>query len=246
LGFLLWGIGEGLGGHVFGDELGGEAADGVGVEDDGLGIVLGLVAAAAGLAGDDKDAFAGSRPVGGAFAGDLAVGYKTLRMADLAGGGFADDKMRIVGVGVLSNIGVEQRRLCLVAGLAFVEGDQHRDARVQGFGENDVVEFLVVIAVHIEIEGDGDAGEHVFQDIVDVVAADVEEMEHGAGAAVVGFLFGVLGELVDLEGGEALAGAEGVAGGLRGRGGLGVRGELRLGGGLRGGGCAGLGFGGGL
>lgn len=46
-GFSGLSIGEGLGGHVFGDQLGGETADGVGVEDNGLGIVLGFVAGAA-------------------------------------------------------------------------------------------------------------------------------------------------------------------------------------------------------
>lgn len=61
---------------MLGNEFGGEAADGVGVHDHGLGVLLGLVAGAAALAGDDKDAFAAGGPVGGAFASNFAGGDK--------------------------------------------------------------------------------------------------------------------------------------------------------------------------
>lgn len=202
LGFLfrglwLWGglglAGLGLRGHVLGDEFGGEAADGVGVHDDGLGIVLGLIAGPAGLAGNDEDAFAAGGPVGGAFAGDFAVGDKTLRVAYLIGGGIADHEMSIVCRWVLGDIRVQELLLSLAAGLTFVESDEDGDAGVHRFGEEDVVELLVVIAVHIEIERDGDAGEDIFQDIVDVVAANIEEVEHGTGIGVIGLFLCVLG-----------------------------------------------------
>lgn len=71
---------------MLGDQLGREAADRVGVHDDGLGIVLGFIAGTTGLAGDNEDAFTAGGPVGRALAGDLAVGDKAFRMADLVGG----------------------------------------------------------------------------------------------------------------------------------------------------------------
>ena len=48
-----------LRGHVFRDQFGLEADDGVAVGDDGLGVVLCLVAGAARRSGDDEGAFAG-------------------------------------------------------------------------------------------------------------------------------------------------------------------------------------------
>ena len=223
-GFLFGGLSRGvdfgladlrLRSHVLGYEFGGEAADGVRVHDDGLGIVLGLIACTAGLAGDDEDAFAAGGPVGGPFAGDLAVGDKTFRMADLVGGRIADHEMGVVCRWVLGDIGAEEGLFGLTAGLTFVEGDQHGNGRVHGLGEDDVVELLIVIAVHIEVQGDGDAGKDILEDIVDVVAADIEKMEHRTGVGVIGFFLCVLGQFADLEGGgEVLSGPEGVAGGL--------------------------------
>ena len=54
----LWlGFGEGLGGHVFRNKLGGKTAYRVHIGNHGLGIVLRFIAGTAGLAGDDESAF---------------------------------------------------------------------------------------------------------------------------------------------------------------------------------------------
>jgi hypothetical protein len=69
--------------HMFGYQLGLKAADRVRVSKDALGIVLGLIAFAAGLSLHYKRTFAGSRPVRGALTANFSVADKALRMADL-------------------------------------------------------------------------------------------------------------------------------------------------------------------
>jgi len=49
--------------HVLGDQLGLEAAQRIGVGEDGLGVVLRLVARPAGVSRDDEGALAGCRPI---------------------------------------------------------------------------------------------------------------------------------------------------------------------------------------
>ena len=210
-----------LSGHVFGDELGLEADDGVGVGDDGLGVVLGDVTGASGFAVDDEGAFAGCGPVGRAFGGNATVGDESLGVGDLVGGGFTDNEVGIVGGEVVFLVGGEKSFFVNALGLAAVERDEHGDGRVEGLLHEDVVELGVVEAEHVEVKRDGDAGEDVFEDVVDIVAADVEEMDVFAGNGGVGGLFGVLGEVGESKGLEALGGvAEDVARALLG--GLGV------------------------
>ncbi len=196
---------------MLGDQFRGKAADRVGVHNDGLGIVLRLVASAAGLTGDNKDAFAGGGPVGRTLAGDLAIGDETLGVADLVGGRVANHEVGIVCRRVFGDIGIEELFLRLTAGLAFVEGDQHGDRRVQGFGEDDIVQFGVVVAIHVEIKGYSDTRQDIFKNVVDVVAADVEKMEHLARVGVIGLFLCVLREFGQLEAGKVLVGIEGVA-----------------------------------
>ena len=71
--------------HVFGNQLGLKAADRVWVSKYTLGVVLGLIAFAAGLSFHDKCTLAGSRPVCGALTANFSVADKAFRMGDLMG-----------------------------------------------------------------------------------------------------------------------------------------------------------------
>ena len=135
--------------HVFGDELRLETDDSVRVGDDGLGVVLGLVASAARLSVDDESSFAGSGPVGRALGRHTAVGDEPFGMADLMCRGFAKDKMRILGRQVIGLISGKLSFFMDAASLTLVERDKHRNGRVQGLLHQDVVELRVIEAEHI-------------------------------------------------------------------------------------------------
>jgi hypothetical protein len=109
----------------------------------------------------------------------------------LVGGGSADDEMGIIGRGVAGDVGGQQGLFMRAGGLAFIQRDQHRDGG---------------------IEGVGDAGQDVFQEIVNVIAADIEEMKLLAGIGSKDFFFGELLEFQQAEGLQALTGAERIAG----------------------------------
>lgn len=73
-------------------------------------------------------------------------------MADLMRGRLADD---IVGVECRQSFGFvrsNQRRFVLSSRLALVQRDEHRDLRVRRLLHQDVIEFIVVIAEHIEVQ----------------------------------------------------------------------------------------------
>ena len=171
---LRLGLGEGLGGHVFRNKLGGKSATRVRIGDHRLGIVLCLIAGAAGLTGDNERSFPGGGPISRPFGGYLAICHETFGMADLTGGGGADDEMGVIGRGVTGNIGIQQRLFMLTGRLAFIQRDQHGHRGVEGLGPEDLVELVVIIAIHVEIEGDGAARQNVFQYIVNVIPSDIE------------------------------------------------------------------------
>lgn len=226
---------------MLGDEFGLEADDGVWIGDDGLGVVLGFVVGASGVAGDDEGSFSGAGPVGGAFGGDAAIGDEAFGVADLAGEGLADDEVGVVGGEVELLIGGEEGLLVDAAGLAAVESDEHGDGGVEGLGHDDVVELGVVEAEHIEVEGDADAGEDVLEDVVDVVAADVEEVDVAAGDGGISALPGELLEVAEMEGLQSFGVVcEGVAGAGLGGGGVGLEDVMGGDGRRRGGGDGGL------
>jgi len=142
-----------------------KAADGVRVGDDGLSVVLRLVFRAAGRARDDKGALAGVGPIGRSLAGDPAVRHEPLGVADLVGRGLAGhdlmqmrlgDDMRVEQCEVVLPIRVEQPLLVPPAGLALVQGDQHRDRIIERDLHQDVVELFVIEAEHVQVERDAD------------------------------------------------------------------------------------------
>jgi hypothetical protein len=134
------------------------------------------------MAGDEERAFAGHRPVGRPFGADLAVGDKALGVADLVGRRLPDDEMGVErGQAILGRfVEIAQLLLVLPARLAFVERDQHRHVRVERFRHQDLVQLVVVIAEHVQVKRNPRPRQDVFEDFMDIVAADVKQMEIGA------------------------------------------------------------------
>ncbi len=116
------------------------------------------------------------------------------------------DEVGVVGREIVCLVSGEESFFVDAGGLAFVERDQHGDGWVEGFLHEDVVQLGVVEAEHVEVERDGDAREDVLEDVVNVVAADVEEMDVLACVGGVGRLFCVLREVGQGEGLQALRG----------------------------------------
>jgi hypothetical protein len=87
----------------------------------------------------------------------------------------------------------------LPARLAFVQGDQHSDARVQRFRHQDVIEFGVIITGHVEVERYTHSRQYVFENIVNVVAAYKEEVEIFTGRRWIGLFLRILLQLKKIE-----------------------------------------------
>ena len=152
------GFGEGLGGHVFSNKFGGKSTDRIRIGDHGLRIVLCHIAGTAGLTGNNEGALPGGGPIGGTFRCDLAICHEAFGMTDLTGSGSADDEMGVISRRIARDVGIDQLLFMLAGGLAFIQRDQHSDGRIEGLGPEDLVELIVIIPIHIQIERDGDAG----------------------------------------------------------------------------------------
>lgn len=134
------------------------------------------------------------------------------------GCGLADNEVSVVGREVERSVGSEKGFLMHAARLAFIECDEHGDGWIECLLHEDIVQLGVVETEHVEVERDGDAREDVLQDVVNIIAADVEEMNVFAGVGGVGGLFCVLREIRQRECLEAFGGiAEHVARALLGR-----------------------------
>lgn len=163
--------------QVLSDQLGLESRNGIGTGEYRLCIVLRLVTGATGLALDYESALAAVTPVGRALAADDAVGDEPFGMADLVGGAVADDEVGVEPDWVAGYIGIQQTFLMHPAGLRFIQGNQAGNARVMHDIHDDVIELVIVVAEHIQVQADGDARQHVLEDLMHIIAADIEQME---------------------------------------------------------------------
>jgi len=101
------------------------------------------------------------------------------------------DKMGVEQRKVMLPVRIQKPLLVLAAGLALVQRDQHRHRLIEGDLHQDVVELLVIEAEHVQIERDADPRQHVLENVVDVVASHIEQMEVLAGAGREDFFLSV-------------------------------------------------------
>ena len=111
------------------------------------------------------------------------------------GGRLANNKMGIVGGEIERLVGGQEGFLVDTGGLGFIQRDEHCDRGVQGLLHEDVVQLGVVEAEHVEVKRDRDAGQNVLENVVDVVATDVEKMNILAGDGGVRAFFCILREI---------------------------------------------------
>ena len=77
----------------------------------------------------------------------------------------------------------------LSASLALVQRDQHRHRWVERDLHQDVVEFVVIEPEHVQVKRDADPRQHVFENVMDIVAPDIKQMKVLAGAGRVDFFW---------------------------------------------------------
>ena len=169
------------------DQLCLETDNGVGVRDDGLRVVLRLVAWSAwchtlhmtNVPSPEVDQLVEpSRRY-------AAIRDEALGVADLVGLRLANGKVRVVGGQVVLLVGFKQRLLmhaswlgCLSSVIIMVTDG------FSAFCMMHVVQFRIVEAEHVHVQRDGDARKHVLQNVVNVVTTDVEQVYILAGRMV--------------------------------------------------------------
>src|SRR5581483_5052425 len=88
--------------------------------------------------------------------------------------------------------------------LALVERNQHGDSGVQRLLHQDVVQFGIIIAKHIQIERHGYSRQNVLQKLVNIVTANEKQVNVFARIGGIGAFFRELGQIVQGEGLQVL------------------------------------------
>jgi hypothetical protein len=85
--------------------------------------------------------------------------------------------MGVEGSRIPGDVGVEQTFLVHTARLALVQRDQHGDLRIQRFRHQDGIKFVVVEPEHVQVQRDAHARKDVLEEVVNIVAADIEQVK---------------------------------------------------------------------
>jgi hypothetical protein len=122
----------------------------------------------------DELPFARGGPVRRTFGAYPAIDDKPFRVTDLVREGLAYCEMGAEGGKRVLPVEVEKFFFVLAVRLALVERDQYGDMRIEHLLHDNVVQFGVVIAEHVEIQGNLRSGQYILQDFMNIVAANEE------------------------------------------------------------------------
>ena len=103
-------------------------------------------------------------------------------MADLVRRRLAHHHVRIEVGQIAVAILLEQRLLVDSPRLALVQRNHHGHRRIVDLLHDDVVQLVVVVSEHVQVERDAGARQYILQNFVNIVAPHIEKVEVLAGS----------------------------------------------------------------